>query len=133
MSNLSTLKCKFCGAIDSLSHLRENNKGNKDTYGSIYYNLTMNETRPFPKTLYGIKATLGEKNKAFLMLDKIQSDFNITDWDIKKWREEILNKEIVNIEELTKQAESNEKKKPFTRDEYGQIKSPFASKRKLYK
>ncbi len=131
MIDTSTLKCKFCGAINSLSHIREHSKGNKDVYGRIYYNLTMNETRPFPKTLYGIKATLGEKNKAFLMLDKIQSDFNINDWDIKRWRKEILNKEIINIEEITKQAEAKESKKPFTRDEYGNIVSPFTSKEKL--
>ena len=125
------ITCQFCGANDFLHYFKNSDKYKKS--GIIYYNLTISENNPFPKTLYGIKATINEKNKAFLMLDKIQSDFNINDWDIKRWREKILNKEVINIKELTEQTESKEKKKPFTRDEFGQIKSPFASKRKLYK
>lgn len=130
MMNNNAFKCEFCGSLNSMTSLRNTNNKKKGIYGSIYYNLTISEVTPFPKTLYGIKAEVKEKGKAFLMLDKIQTDFNISDWDIQKWRLELLKKEHNDFKDMQKQADLM-KKKGFTRDTKGNIISPFASKEKL--
>ncbi len=130
MNHQNSFKCEFCGGLNSLNTLRNTNNLKKTSYGSIYYNLTISETVPFPKTLYGLKATLSEKKKAFLMLDKIQSDFNISDWDIMGWRKEILEKEREDYNNMEKEVKE-EKKNGFTRDAQGNIISPFSSKRKV--
>lgn len=79
-----------------------------------------------------IKAKTTEKEKGIMMLDKIESHFNINDFDREKFRKEMREREEREFREMKEQAEID-KGKPFKRDEYGNIISPFASKRKLYK
>jgi len=130
MNGQNSFKCKFCGSFNSVGSVRNTNKFKKTNYGDIYYNLTISETTPFPKTLYGLKATMNETKKALIMLDKIQTDFNISDWDVQKWRREILAKEYENMDELIEKEKSTKQKFGFTRDEKGNIISPFSVKKK---
>lgn len=118
----NSYKCSFCGSFNSLDAIKVLNGSKKVNYGALYYNLTVSESRPFPKNLYGIKATLKEKEKALIMLDKILTDFNISHWDLQKWRQQMLETETFNLDELDKQA-------GFTRDAEGKITSPFPLKK----
>ncbi len=45
-------KCNVCGNLNPIDSIKFMNRG------TIYYNLTVSEVMPFPKTLYKIKATL---------------------------------------------------------------------------
>jgi len=113
----NTFKCQFCGSSNSLSSLSNGNSFKNNNPGSLSYNLTINEMTPFPKTLYGIKALIKDKNKALLMIDKIQTDFNLSDWDVQQWRQELFQREKENIESLKEQADMIESNKPFSKRE----------------
>lgn len=66
-----------------------------------------------------VKGKTTEKNKGIIMLKKIKDQFGIGDLDIRKF-------EYMELEEQKKLVENSPVK--WTRDENGNITSPFASK-----
>lgn len=78
-----------------------------------------------------IKAKTTEKEKGIMMLDKIENQFNISEVDRKSFRKELKEREEKEFDEMREQAKERKDKDPFTRDEQGNIVSPFASKKKL--
>ena len=78
-----------------------------------------------------IKAKTTEKDKGMMMLEKIENQFSISESDRIIFRKEMQAREEREWEEMERQAKAM-KDKPFKRDEYGNIISPFALKRKLY-
>ncbi|KKM79977.1 hypothetical protein LCGC14_1344460, partial [marine sediment metagenome] len=93
--------------------------------------LSVSEIVPFPQLIFSLKALTTEKIKGIMMVDKLENDFNISDYDKEIFRKEMQEREEREWEEMERQAEAM-KGKPFKRDEHGNIISPFALKRKLY-
>ena len=84
------------------------------------------------RPIYVIKAHAGEKEKGINMLELIETNFNICDQDrieaVKKKLKE-LNEEAMTPTVLPK--DLRDKQVKFTKDEEGNIVSPFRSKKKL--
>ncbi|KKN20300.1 hypothetical protein LCGC14_0937120 [marine sediment metagenome] len=78
-----------------------------------------------------IKAKTTEKEKGIMMLDKIENQFNISQMDREAFRKVMKEREKEDFEEMKEQARERRKGDPFTRDEKGNIVSPFRSKEKI--
>lgn len=106
----------------------------KGRLGSMIATYNLLEYSPFPKPIFGIKASTTEKDKGMMMIDAIQHNFSINDVDIEEFRKEMKEKEEQDFYEMEQQAKEIDWKDPpakFKRDEDGNIISPFASKKKL--
>lgn len=80
------------------------------------------------RPIYSIKASTGEKVKAFDMIDLILTNFNITINECKiylKKKQELFVEEMKELAKLSPTIN-------WSRDEMGNIQSPFRSKKKLY-
>lgn len=85
------------------------------------------------RPLYNIKAFTNEKEKGIDMVELIGNNFGISRKDIdealqrklKEWNEDAMKPTIIKDEEIKK------KQIKFTRDERGNIVSPFKSKKKI--
>ena len=76
-----------------------------------------------------VRSKTTEKEKGLLMMDLIEKRFSISDFDKEKWRKEMIIREEEDFEEMKKQAHERKFRDPFTRDERGDIISPFRSKK----
>ena len=72
--------------------------------------------------LFKLKAKQSEKNKGLIMIQKLKELFGISNHDIQLHERKIINDEVRKIT-FTRDV--------FTRDERGNIVSPFRSKRKI--
>ncbi len=79
------------------------------------------------KPIYSIKAFTNEKGKGINMIGLIRDNFNITREDIKEHQQIEFN-ELTNDFEMLEKQVKDRKKVEFTRDERGQIMSPFGNK-----
>ncbi len=95
--------------------------------GKLRARLTFNDGFA-EKPLYSIKAVTTEKNKGHDMIQLIMNNFNITHQEI--FREEQKLHETMRSEVPLMKYHQNTND-PFTRDEKGNIVSPFRSTRKL--
>jgi len=73
------------------------------------------------------RCNITEKEKGMFMIDKIGDRFNINDFDLQQFREEMIRREIKDFEEMEEQAKKREPVK-WNRDEKGNIISPFKSR-----
>ncbi len=111
------------------------NRGKKrrhkvNNMGEIIASLNFSEYTPFPKHLYGIKALIQDKDKGINMIQTIMERFYISDFDIEDWRRQMKEKEKENFKEMEEDAKKwNGNKIDWTRDEKGNIISPFKSKK----
>ena len=84
------------------------------------------------RPIYVIKANTQEKQKGINMLELIETNFNINKedrLDATKKKLEELNIEAMTPTLVSKEVEKNQAR--FTRDEKGNIVSPFKSEKKL--
>ena len=81
------------------------------------------------KPLYSIKAFTNEKGRGISMIELIQDNFNINSLDIKEFQQEKFNQLTEDFEVLEKNIKAREPIK-WTRDERGEIMSPFGNKAK---
>lgn len=72
--------------------------------------------------IFSLKARITEKYKAFLMIDKIKHFFGISNKDIIKNEKEHIKNEINEMREM-------KSKIKWTRDEQGNIISPFRTRK----
>lgn len=75
--------------------------------------------------IFSLKAMITEKHKGFLMIEKIKMFFNINNKDIINNEEQHIKREINDIKEMQKE----KSKIKWTRDEQGNIISPFRTKK----
>lgn len=71
-----------------------------------------------------IKAKTTEKDKGMQMVDLIEKRFSLNLGDMEIWRKDNLENERKELEEL--------QSKPFQRDQFGNIISPFVNKKKPF-
>lgn len=76
-----------------------------------------------------VRSKTTEKGKGLLMMDLIEKRFSISDFDKEEWRKEMKIKEAQDFEEMKKQTAERKSQDPFTRDEHGNIISPFKSEK----
>lgn len=106
-------------------------KNNGNFSGSMRARLSFDEGfRENP--IYNIKANITEKDKGLKMLELVEQNFNIS----KKDREEFFQNKLKEFTadamlptKMPKEISKNQIK--FTRDEKGNIVSPFRSNRKI--
>lgn len=84
------------------------------------------------RPIYSIKAFTNEKNKGIFMVELIGANFNLSSKDLAESLERKLAEWDEDSMEPTKFSKGWEKEQvKFTRDEKGNIVSPFRSKKKL--
>lgn len=82
------------------------------------------------RPLYSIKAFTNEKEKGINMIDLIQDNFDINSMDIKEFHEDkfnLLNNDFKNLKNIPRTLNKSLK---LTRDEQGNLMSPFGNKAK---
>ncbi len=82
------------------------------------------------RPIYSIKAMTSEIQKGFDMIELIKNNFNIDNKNIEEATLKNKDEILADIEDM-KDMKDQMMNDPFTRDEKGNIVSPFRSKRKL--
>jgi len=72
--------------------------------------------------VFSLKAKVTERYKGFLMIDRIKDFFGISNKEIVKNEKENLKKEVEEIKDMRSKIK-------WTRDEHGNIVSPFRTKK----
>ena len=78
--------------------------------------------------IYSIKASTNEKEKGLFMINLICQNFNLS---IRNYIEYIERDTKAMVEEINGLNNTDSTNKPLHRDEWGNLASPFTSKRKL--
>jgi phage repressor protein C with HTH and peptisase S24 domain len=110
-----------------------NNKRRKKTNHSFKLRARLSFDEGFAeKPVYTVKAFTTEKDKGIRMIELIRDNFNINKFEMNKLfrqRMEKLNEDAMTP--TTYKAFSKTKPIKWTRDERGNLASPFRSKKKL--
>jgi len=85
------------------------------------------------RPLYSIRAFTNEKNKGMNMIELIQDNFNINSLDVKEFQQEKFNELTNDFEVLEKDIIRKKEPLKLTRDEKGNLMSPFGNKAKELK
>ena len=84
------------------------------------------------RPLYSIKAFTNEKGKGINMIDLIRDNFDVSNLDLKEYQKDKFTELTRDFEELEEEKITRTPIK-WTRDEKGQIISPFGNKAKELK
>lgn len=82
------------------------------------------------RPLYSIKAFTNEKDKGINMVDLIQNNFDINSMDIKEFHEANINILANDFQDLKNIPRTLREPLKLTRDEQGNLMSPFGNKAK---
>ena len=82
------------------------------------------------RPLYSIKAFTNEKDKGISMIDLIQNNFDINSIDIKEFNERKINVLSNDFQDLINIPRTLNEPLKLTRDEQGNLMSPFGNKAK---
>lgn len=98
--------------------MSSNNKIHKKSY--LTAKLTIFDWGWPDKIIFGLKGKQNEKGKGMLMIDRLKDLFGISNSDITTHEEESIQKEVKKMEKIK-----------WTRDDKGNIISPYRSKKEL--
>lgn len=101
----------------------------KNFYGKskLQFSLTFHQgwaERP----VYSTKGNTSEKQKGVHMLDLITNNFNLSLEEIDMYRKKIRHELMMDLDDM----KNHQDKKPFSKDEYGNFISPFASRKRIF-
>lgn len=80
------------------------------------------------RPLYSIKALTNEKDKGISMIELILDNFSITLGEVKEAQHQKFSQTVTEFSEVKKLKDGTESKIKWTRDERGNIVSPFDRK-----
>ncbi len=99
---------------------------NRIRNGTILAELKFSEVDIYPRVFDSTKANITEKKKGMIMIEKIENRFSISKQQMDEFRNEL---EYYNEDAMTPTfKEQAEKPVEWTRDEKGNIISPFDKK-----